>query len=200
MTYEDFVNCRGRKASNSHYGTNGTNGTDGGWSPVASDTLKGGHQTSQTSQNENCWLVGVRGVSECGSLISAQAPRQRTAGQAQAWQGREGLDCSSIVPRLFLDCSSIVPRLFLDCCLPQPPLARSFPAMLLDLPCVGVSPITHPYTDGSGVRGGNGGSLPALGIIPADACIRSAAAPCWLCGICMAHRRMRLLLRNEHTT
>ena len=116
-------------------------------------------------------------------------PRQRTAGQAQAWQGREGLDYSSIVPRLFL-----------DCCLPQPPLARSFPAMLLGLPCIGVSPITHPYTDGSGVRGGNGGSLPALGIIPADACIRSAAAPCWLCGICMAHRRMRLLLRNEHTT
>jgi len=25
---------------------------------VASDTLKGGHQTSQTSQNENCWLIG----------------------------------------------------------------------------------------------------------------------------------------------
>ena len=91
-------------------------------------------------------------------------------------------------------------RLLLHWCLPQPPLARSFPAMLLGLPCIGVSPITHPYTDGSGVRGGNGGSLPALGIIPADACIRSAAVPCWLCGICMAHRRMRLLLRNEHTT
>ena len=47
-------------ASNSHYGTNGTNGTNGGWSHPASNTLKGGHHTSQTSQNVNCWLGAAK--------------------------------------------------------------------------------------------------------------------------------------------
>ena len=49
---------------------------------MASDTLKGGHQTSQTSQNENCWAE-----SAFGFRIWADMAIMRIAGQTAALGG-----------------------------------------------------------------------------------------------------------------
>ena len=67
--------------SNSHYGTNGTNGTDGGCSYAAWNTLKGGHRTSQTSQNENCWMMRVKFLAALDKHVRSPVTRASNVGR-----------------------------------------------------------------------------------------------------------------------
>ena len=63
---------------------------------MASDTLKGGHQTSQTSQNENCWRPSPRGCRRAGETIdcarNVREPARTTPGPGAPRPGAKNHD------------------------------------------------------------------------------------------------------------